>query len=85
MSQLEELKQPPAYRSYRVLLNTSQLVAFVVEARTPEEAEDIATEWFEDGEQPQAIESSQTTVEEVMPVEEFSSDEVYNDGTGFRS
>jgi hypothetical protein len=73
------------YKPYRVTLHTTQLVAYVVDARTPEQAEDIAEELFNDGEEPREILQTQTLIEDVEPVEELSSDENYSDSTGFHA
>lgn len=71
------------YRPFQVVLVTTQRVTYNVEARTSEQAEDIAEEMAADGEQPHSIDLTTTVVEEVYPVEELSSDEVFNDSTGF--
>jgi hypothetical protein len=70
------------YQSWQVTLLTTQRVTYVVDARTPEQAEDLAEELFETGEQPQELISTDTEIEEVVPVDSLTSDEVFSDGTG---
>lgn len=73
------------YRPFKVTLITTQEITYVVDARTSEQAEDAAEALFAEGEQPHSVESSTTIIEEVEPVEELSSDQVYSDSTGFIS
>lgn len=70
------------YRPYRVILTTTQEVVYVVDARTPEQAEDLAEEMFTDGEMPEAILSTSTVIEDVTPVDSVTSDEWHSDATG---
>lgn len=73
------------YRPFRVILTTTQQITYVVDARTPEQAEDAAEEMFNDGEQPHTVEATSTIIEDVIPLDELTSDEAYSDSTGFHA
>jgi len=76
----------PQYRPYEVTLLVTRRVKFVVDARTPEQAEDAANEYLADGEEGTPMGPAQVEVEEVLPAEELTSDEIFkSDSTGFHS
>jgi hypothetical protein len=75
---------PQVYRPFEVVLIVTRKISYLVEARTPEEAEDIAEEWLVDGEEGIPQGEPEIEVEDVSPVDELSSDEIFrNDPTGF--
>ena len=77
---------PQPYRPWEVTLLVTRRVKFLVDARTPEQAESTAQEYLADGEAGQNVGALEIECEEVLPVEEITSDEVYkSDAAGFHS
>jgi hypothetical protein len=77
---------PQSYRPFEVVLVVTRRISYLVEARTSEEAEDIAEEWLVDGEEGIPQGEPEIEVEDVSPVDELSSDEVFrSDPTGFHT
>jgi hypothetical protein len=71
------------YRPWKVVLLVTRRMEFVVDARTPEQAEGVAEECLADGEQAQHQDAPDVQVEDVLPMEELSSDELFkSDATG---
>lgn len=72
-----------AYRPWEVTFQVTQRIKFIVDARTPEEAEETANIYFAEGEEGIKDGPAQTELEEVVPVEELTSDEIFkSDPTG---
>ena len=67
------------YRNWEVILSITREVKYLVEARTPEEAEDVAENLAIEGEQPLSVESTEVRVEVAYPADVLSSDEVILD------
>jgi hypothetical protein len=65
------------YRSFEVTLTITQRVHYLVEARTPEEAEDTAEEWALEGEAGINDGLPDILIEDTLPVEELTSDEIF--------
>jgi hypothetical protein len=72
------------YRPWKVILLVTKRMEFLVDARTPEQAESAAEELLATGEQPQHEDAADVQVEDVLPMEELSSDELFkSDSTGY--
>ena len=67
------------YRNWEVILSITREVKYLVEARTSEEAEDVAENLAIEGEQPLSVESTEVLVQAAYPADVLSSDEVVLD------
>lgn len=74
------------YRPWEVTLLVTRRVKFVVDARNIDEAETTAGEYFADGEEGISLGAPVVEVEETLPVEELTSDELFkSDASGFHA
>ena len=71
------------YRPFVVVLSATKRLQYVVEARTPEQAEDIAEEYLFDGEEGILLDQPVVEIEEVYPSED--SKDPFTDATAFHS